>query len=133
MLEKISPTLKQGSVKSFGISFSIVFLIIGLYPLINSQEHHLWAIVVSVIFLLLAFLLPKALSLPNRLWFKFGIVIGSLMTPIIISLIYLIIVLPTGLIFRLLGKDLLHKKLDKNVKSYWIKRSKNVGSMKNQF
>ena len=133
MLEEISSTPKQGSDKSFGIFFSIVFLIIGLYPLINSQEHHLWAIIFSVIILLLAFLVPKALSFPNRLWFKFGIVIGSLIAPIIISLVYLIIVIPTGLIFRLLGKDLLHKKLDKNVKSYWIKRSEPVGSMKKQF
>ena len=133
MKGKTSPTLKPGSDKSFGILFAIVFLIFSFYPLIHSQQYHLWAIIISIVILLLAFLAPKALSLPNRLWFKFGIVLGSIISPIIISLVYLIIVIPTGLIFRLLGKDLPHKKLDKNVKSYWIKRTESVGSMKKQF
>ena len=124
---------EQSSDKSFGVVFSIVFLIVALYPLINSEGLRIWALVVSAIFLLLAYVAPKILSLPNKLWFKFGLLIGSIVAPIIITLIYFVTVVPTGLIMRLLGKDLLKQKLDKNSKSYWVKRSEPMGSMKNQF
>ena len=121
------------SEKSFGIVFSIVFLIVALYPLINSESLRIWALVVSIIFFLLAFLAPKILVLPNKLWFKFGLLIGSIVAPIVMAFVYFVTVLPTGLIMRLLGKDLLKQKLDKNSKSYWVKRSEPMGSMKNQF
>ena len=124
---------KQSSPKSFGIVFSIVFLIVSLYPLINSEDVRTWALIVSAVFLLLAFIAPNILSLPNKLWFKFGILLGSIIAPIVMALVYFLTVLPTGLIMRLLGKDLLKKKLDKNAKSYWIERSESMGSMKNQF
>ncbi len=125
--------VQKGSERSFGVVFSIVFLIVALYPLINSQSIHLWALVVSAVFFLLAFVAPKVLVLPNRFWFKFGILLGSIIAPIVMTLVYFITVLPTGLIMRLLGKDLLKQKLDKNAKSYWIERSEPMGSMKNQF
>jgi hypothetical protein len=125
--------IKQGSEKSFGIVFSIVFLIVALYPLINSNEFHTWALVVSVVFLLLTFTVPQVLSLPNKLWFMFGTLLGSIVAPIVMALVYFITVLPIGLIMRLLGKDLLKQKLDKNAKSYWIERTEPMGSMKNQF
>ena len=124
---------EQSSEKSFGVVFSIVFLIVALYPLINSESLRIWALVVSIIFFLLAFLAPKILVLPNKLWFKFGLLIGSIVAPIVITLVYFVTVLPTGLIMRLLGKDLLKQKLDKNAKSYWIERKQPMGSMKNQF
>jgi hypothetical protein len=82
---------------------------------------------------LLAYLAPMILNLPNKLWFKFGMLLGSIVAPIIMALVYVIPVLPTGLIMRLLGKDILMQKLDKNAKSYWIKRSEQLSSMKNQF
>ena len=126
------PTEKS-SPKSFGIVFSFVFLIVSLYPLINSEGIRLWAVIVSAVFLLLAFMLPNVLALPNKLWFKFGILLGSIIAPIIMALVYFLTVLPTGLIMRLLGKDLLKQELDKNAKSYWIERSESMGSMKNQF
>ena len=124
---------EQSSAKSFGVVFSIVFLIVALYPLINSEGLRIWALVVSIIFFLLAFLAPKILVLPNKLWFKFGLLIGSIVAPIVMAFVYFVTVLPTGLIMRLLGKDLLKQKLDKNAKSYWVKRSEPMGSMKNQF
>ena len=124
---------EQSSEKSFGVVFSIVFLIIALYPLITPEGLRIWALVVSIIFFLLAFLAPKILVLPNKLWFKFGLLIGSIVAPIVMAFIYFVTVLPTGLIMRLLGKDLLKPKLDKNAKSYWVKRSEPMGSMKNQF
>ena len=124
---------EQSSPKSFGVVFSCVFLIIALYPLITSEGLRIWALVVSIIFFLLAFLAPKILVLPNKLWFKFGLLIGSIVAPIVMAFVYFVTVLPTGLIMRLLGKDLLKQKLDKNSKSYWVKRSEPMGSMKNQF
>ena len=125
---------EQSSEKSFGVFFSIVFLIVSLFPpLINSEGLRIWALVVSIIFFLLAFLAPKILVLPNKLWFKFGLLIGSIVAPIVMAFVYFVTVLPTGLIMRLLGKDLLKQKLDKNAKSYWVKRSEPMGSMKNQF
>jgi len=126
------PTEKS-SEKSFGVVFSIVFLIVSLYPLINSESMRIWALIVSTIFFLLAFVAPKVLILPNKLWFKFGLLIGSIVAPFVLTLIYFVTVLPTGLIMRLLGKDLLQQKLDKNAKSYWIERKEPMGSMKNQF
>jgi len=125
--------LEQSSPKSFGVVFSMVFLIIALYPLKNSEDIHLWALIISAVFLLLGFAVPKVLALPNKLWFKFGILLGSIIAPVVMALVYLIAVLPTGLIMRLLGKDLLKQKLDANIKSYWIKREEPIGSMKNQF
>ena len=125
--------IEQSSPKSFGIVFSIVFLIVTLYPLINSEGLRIWALVVSIIFFLLAFLAPKILVLPNKLWFKFGLLIGSIVAPIVMAFVYFVTVLPTGLIMRLLGKDLLKQKLDKNAKSYWVNRTEPMGSMKNQW
>mgnify|MGYP006100350017 CR=1 FL=1 len=125
--------IEQSSPKSFGIVFSIVFLIVALYPLINSEGLHIWALVASIIFFFLAFIAPKVLVFPNKLWFKFGLLLGSIVAPIVMAFVYFVTVLPTGLIMRLLGKDLLKQKLDKNAKSYWFKRSEPMGSMKNQF
>ena len=124
---------EQSSEKSFGVVFSIVFLIVALYPLINSEGLHIWALVASIIFFFLAFIAPKVLVFPNKLWFKFGLLIGSIVAPVVMAFVYFFTILPTGLIMRLLGKDLLKRKLDKNSKSYWVKRSEPMGSMKNQF
>ena len=121
------------SEKSFGIVFAIVFLFVALFPLTNSEDIRLWAIIISAIFLLLSFVAPKLLSLPNKLWFKFGLLLGSIIAPVVMALVYIATVIPTGLIMRLLGKDLLKQKLDKQAKSYWIERKDLVGSMKNQF
>ena len=124
---------EQSTEKSFGFVFSIVFLTVALYPLITSSGLRIWALVASIIFFLLAFLAPKILVFPNKLWFKFGLLLGSIVAPIVMAFVYFVTVLPTGLIMRLLGKDLLKQKLDKNAKSYWIERKEPMGSMKNQF
>ena len=124
---------EQSTEKSFGFVFSVVFLIVALYPLTNSESLRIWALIISIIFFLLAFLAPNILVLPNKLWFKFGLLLGSIVAPIVMAFVYFVTVLPTGLIMRILGKDLLKQKLDKNAKSYWVKRSEPIGSMKNQF
>jgi len=134
MIDKSTHILTQkSSEKSFALVFFAVFLLVALYPLINSQSLHIWALIISATFLLLAFAAPQVLALPNKLWFKFGILLGSIIAPIVMAIVYFLTVLPTGLIMRLLGKDLLKQKLDKNAKSYWIERSEPMGSMKNQY
>ena len=134
MLEKTSNiSIEQSSPKSFGVTFSIVFLIIALYPLSNFEDIHFWAVIVSITFLLLAFIMPNILVFPSKIWLKFGMLLGSIIAPIVMAFVYFITVLPIGLIMRLLGRDLLRQKLDKNSKSYWIKRNEPIGSMKNQF
>jgi len=119
--------------RSFGIVFSIVFLIVSLYPLMDSKGLYLWALIVSAIFILLAFVAPQTLAIPNKLWLRFGVLLGSIIAPIVMALVYFVTVLPTGIVMRLLGKDLLKQKLDKSAKSYWIERKESIGSMKNQF
>jgi hypothetical protein len=96
----------MNSEKSFGTIFSIVFLIVALYPLVNSKDIRIWAIIISTVLLATAYTIPKALSIPSKLWFKFGMLLGSIITHIVMALAYFITVLPTGLIMRLLGKAL---------------------------
>lgn len=113
--------------------FSVLFLIVGLFSLLNSESIGLWSLALSLILLLLAGFAPQTLSIPNKLWFKFGLLLSGIMTPIVMTLIYILTILPTGLIMWLLDRDLLGQKLNHNIKSYWIKRDQAVGSMKNQF
>ena len=125
--------VEAGTEKNFGVVFAIVFLIIGLYPLLNSQALRIWALIVAGTLIAVAFFSPKILTIPNRLWFKFGIALGSVIAPIVMAIVFFVTVVPTGLVFRLLGKDLLKQKLDKNAKSYWVARDIPVRTMKDQF
>lgn len=125
--------VNMGSEKGFGIVFAIVFLLIGLYPLLHGENVRLWALVAALVLLALAFLAPKTLSVPNKLWFKLGMLLGAVVAPIVMALVYFITVVPIGLLIRLTGKDLLREKLDKKATSYWIKRDQPVGTMKDQF
>ena len=124
---------KESSNKSFGIVFFIVFFIIGLWPLLNSGGIRVWALLIGVIFLLLGLFNSKILTPLNKLWIKFGELLGKIISPIIMSLLYFFVVTPIGFIMTiLLKKDLLSTKFNKE-SSYWIKRAKNIGSMKKQF
>ena len=125
--------IQVGSERSFGLVFAFVFALIGLYPLLKGGEAHLWALALALVFALLGVFVPRALAVPNRLWFKLGMLLGAIVAPIVMALVYVLTVLPIGLCFRLLGKDLLNCKLDPNAKSYWIEREQPVGSMKDQF
>ena len=124
--------IKISSNKSFGIVFFIVFLLIGLFPLIYNENVRIWSLIISFIFLVLGFLNSSILTPLNLLWFKFGIFLGKLISPIIMGIVFFLIVTPIGLIMRLFKKDLLKLKKS-NATSYWIKRSINESSMKNQF
>ena len=122
----------HSSNKSFGIVFFILFIIIGFYPLLNDGYLRIWSIVVSIIFLILGLINAKILTPLNKVWFKFGIILGKIVSPIIMLLIFFLVVTPTGIIMRLFGKDLLNLKINKK-KSYWIERAGPKSKMKNQF
>ena len=124
--------IKIGSNRSFGIVFFVVFLIIATYPLLNDGSIKIWSIIISFIFLILGLVNSKILTPLNKIWFKFGLLIGKIVSPFIMSFIFFLVVTPTGLFMRLLNKDLLNLKYN-NDKSYWIKKSGPKSQMKNQF
>ena len=124
--------INKSSNKSFGLVFFIVFLLIGIYPLLKDGELRVWSIIISLIFLFLGLLNSKLLSPLNRLWFKFGTLLGKIISPFIMLIIFFFVVTPVAMIMRTLGKDLLNLKYNKN-KSYWIKKSDVKSKMKNQF
>ena len=124
--------IKTSSNKSFGIVFFIVFLIIALYPMIKGGDLRLWSLIVSLIFLILGLINSNILTPLNRLWFKFGIFLGKIVSPIILGTIFFLIVTPTGLLLRLFGKDVINLKYNKN-NSYWIKKTGPKSNMKDQF
>tara|TARA_Y100000816_G_scaffold241890_1_gene188876 strand:- start:73 stop:462 length:390 start_codon:yes stop_codon:yes gene_type:complete len=124
--------IKIGSNKSFGILFAIVFILIALWPLIKGNEIRLWSLIISIIFLTLGLVNSKILTPLNKLWFKLGIFLGNFIAPIIMGIIFFFVVTPTGIIMKLLGKDLIKLKKN-NENSYWIKKNDIKTSMKNQF
>ena len=124
--------IKISSNRSFGIVFFVVFLLIALYPLTNEGEIRIWSVIISLIFLILGLLNSKILAPLNKLWFKFGIFLGKMISPLIMGIIFFLVVTPIGLIMRLLGKDVLNLKYNDN-QSYWIERNGPKSKMKNQF
>ena len=124
--------IKIGSNKSFGILFAIVFILIALWPLIKGNEIRLWSLIISIIFLTLGLVNSKILTPLNKLWFKLGIFLGNFIAPIIMGIIFFFVVTPTGIIMKLLGKDLIKLKKN-NENSYWIEKKDIKSSMKNQF
>ena len=128
----MNSNIKVSSNRSFGIVFFIFFLIIGLYPLINSGEIRIWFILISLVFLILGLLNSSLLSPLNLLWFKLGIFLGKIVSPLIMGIIYFLVVTPIGLIMKIIKKDMLNLKFNSK-KSYWIKKSGSKNNMKKQF
>ena len=124
--------IKISSNRNFGVVFFIFFMIISLFPLFKDGNVRVWALVVAIIFLILGLLNSSVLSPLNRIWFKFGILLGSFVSPIVMGIVFFAIVTPTSLIMKVLGKNLLNLKKD-NKKTYWIERSEIKSKMKNQF
>ena len=125
--------IKISSNRSFGLVFFVVFLIVALWPLKYEEDIRLWSLVLSIIFFILGIFNSKLLTPLNKLWFKFGILLGSIVSPIIMGIVYFLVVTPIGIIMRLLGKDLLKTNKIKSASTYWIKRDKQHGTMKKQF
>ena len=124
--------IKISSNRSFGIVFFIVFLLIGTYPLLNNDHVRIWSLIISIVFLILGLLNSKILFPLNKIWFKFGILLGKIISPLIMGLIFFVVVTPIALLMRLFNKDLLNLKFNKS-KSYWIEKSEPKSKMKNQF
>ena len=124
--------IKISSNRSFGIVFFVVFLLIALYPLTYGGEIRIWSLIISILFLILGLLNSKILAPLNKIWFKFGILLGKIVSPLIMGIIFFLVVTPVGLIMRLLGKDVLNLKFNEN-KSYWIEKTGPKSKMKNQF
>ena len=123
---------KNNSNKSFGILFSIVFFLISFWPLLAGENIRIWSLVISIIFLILGLLNSKFLGPLNNSWIKIGEILGRVVAPIMMAIIYFIVLTPLSLLIKLFGKDLLQVNFS-NVNSYWIKRKKNVSSMRKQF
>ena len=124
--------IKKNSNKNFGIVFFVFFILIGFWPLLSDQSYRLWAIIISFIFLTLGLINSKFLTPLNILWFKFGLFLGKIVSPIVMGIIFFVVVTPIGVLMRMMNKDLLNLKFNNN-KTYWIKKNELKSKMKNQF
>ena len=130
MMRKIKT--KIGSNRNFGLVFFTVFLILSIWPLMYEEPIRAWSFLISIVFLILGLMNSKILTPLNQFWFKFGMLLGRIISPIVMGVVFFIVVTPIGLFMRLIGKDLLQTKFSKK-NSYWINREKNVGPMNKQY
>ena len=124
--------IKISSNRSFGFVFFIVFLIISIYPLLNEENLRGWLLIISLIFLILGLFNSKILSPLNKIWFKFGIFLGKIVSPVVMGIIFFCVVTPIAIFMKILGKDLLNLRFNKN-NSYWIEKTEPKSKMKDQF
>ena len=124
---------KRSSNRSFGLLFFVVFLVIALWPLTKKSEINLYLISIALIFFVLGILNSKILSPLNKAWIKLGEILGRIVAPVVMAIVYFIILTPISLLVRLFGKDLIGMKFSNDIKSYWVKRKKSLGSMDKQF
>ena len=124
--------IKISSNRSFGIVFFVVFLLITIYPLTHGGDIRIWSATISFVFLVLGLFNSKILTPLNKLWFKLGILLGKIISPIIMGIIFFLVVTPIGIMMRIFGKDVLNLKYNKN-QSYWIEKNGPKSKMKNQF
>ena len=125
--------IKSSSSRSFGFLISGIFLIIAFFPIFFDGNFKIVYFIISIILFFVSIFYPKIFSVPNKLWFKFSMLLGAIVAPLVMALIYFVTVTPIGLLMRLLGKDLLNKKIDKSLKSYWQERKNPINSMKDQY
>ena len=124
--------IKKSSNRSFGIVFFVVFFLIAIYPILDQGDIRFWSLIISILFLILGLLNSKILSPLNKIWFKFGIFLGKIVSPLVMGIIFFLVVTPIGFLMRLLKKDLLNLKFN-NENTYWIKKTGPKSKMKNQF
>ena len=123
----------KNSVKSFGLLFSIVFLLIGLWPLINNGDLRIWSLIISIVFLILGLTESKILIPLKKYWIKLGELLGKIIAPIVMAVIFFLVLTPISLMLKIFKKDVLRLALSKKKESYWILREKDLGSMDRQF
>ena len=125
--------IKISSNRNFGLVFFIVFLIISTWPLTNEEPVRIWSAIISSVFLILGLMNSKLLTPLNKLWFKFGMILGAIVAPVVMGVVFFLVITPIGLFMKIIGKDLLNIKYDKRKKTYWIKRNTPINTMKRQF
>ena len=124
--------IKISSNRSFGLVFFVVFFVISIWPILNENEIRIWSLTISVTFLILGILNSKILTPLNKIWLRFGILLGSFIAPIVMGIVFFLVVTPTGILMKLFKKDLINLKKN-NDKTYWIEKKEITSSMKNQF
>lgn len=128
--------VKGSSDRSFGIVFAVVFLLIGLWPLLDGGAVRWWSLAVAFVFAVLAAIRPGLLAPVNRLWLRLGLLLNRIVSPLVMALLFYLIITPLAFLMRLTGKDPLRLKYDPEVRSYWIAREPpgpSPESIKNQF
>ena len=125
--------IKISSNRNFGLVFFIVFLIVSTWPLTYEEPVRTWSAIISSVFLILGLMNSKLLTPLNKLWFKFGMILGAIVAPVVMGVVFFLVITPIGLFMKIIGKDLLNIKYDKRKKTYWIKRNTPINTMKRQF
>ena len=123
--------IKRKDNITFGILFFVFFLIIGLYPLKSDGAIRIWSVLFSLVFLIITIIRPNLFTFLNKLWIKFGILLGRIISPIVMGLVFFFVVTPIGALVRILKKDVMGLK--RGASSYWINREDKIQSMKKQF
>lgn len=128
--------IRMGSDRSFGFVFAAVFAIVAAFPLTGGGGVRWWAFAVSAGFLVVALVQPSLLRPLNRVWFRFGFLLGRIVSPIVMAIIFFVTVTPVGMIVRLRNPDLLKLAFDRTATSYWIpvgREKSPQSSMRRQF
>jgi len=125
--------IKMSSNRNFGLVFSVFFLILGFWPLIYGENLKVWLVIISIVFLILGLIKSKILTPLNIIWYKLGIILGVIVAPVVMGIVFFLVVTPIGLFMKLIGKDLLNKKFNNKKTTYWIKRVEKFTTMKRQF
>ena len=129
----IKSNIKISSNINFGLVFFFIFLVVSIWPLTHNESPRIWSAIISLAFLILVLTRSKLLTPLNRLWAKFGIILGSIIAPIVMGVVFFLVITPIGLVMKIIGKDLLSIKYDKKKETYWVKRDKPTSTMKQQF
>ena len=129
----IKSNIKISSNRNFGLVFFFIFLVVSIWPLTHNESPRIWSAIISLAFLILVLTRSKLLTPLNRLWAKFGIILGAIIAPIVMGVVFFLVVTPIGLVMKIIGKDLLSLKYDKKKETYWVKRDKPTSTMKQQF
>ena len=124
--------IKLPTTKNFGIVFSIVFFSISFWPILHGYSFNIYLFIIGLIFLIITYTKPTLFITPNKLWFKFGLFLGSIISPIVMLFIYVLTFIPTKFYFLITNKDPLCIKNIK-VESYWVKRERKIQPMNKQF
>ena len=125
--------VKKYDLKVFALIWAGIFMVVGLLPLLKDDEIRIWAVVISLLFGAISIIKPELLTRFYHLWIKVGEFIGGIVSKVMMFILYFGLFTPVSFALKLLGKDLLDKKIDKSQKSYWIERETQPQSMKHQF